>query len=130
MNSENTKISDPHRLLLNLTDKINLWRSDKYDALSNVNIYYTWKNIKISYKNNTFEILIFVFRSAEGFDSQVSLSCFISICAIAPLIICFDLKSENMFNKITTSLLYYSITVFIILLQIFFCLISCQYFVI
>ena len=32
MNSENSKISDPHRLLLNLTDKINLKRSYKYVA--------------------------------------------------------------------------------------------------
>ena len=28
MNSKNSKISDPHRLLLNLTDKISLERSD------------------------------------------------------------------------------------------------------
>ena len=34
MNSKNSKTSDPHRLLLNLTDKINLKRSDKYVALS------------------------------------------------------------------------------------------------
>ena len=46
MNSENSKISDPHRLLLNLTDKINLKGNDKYVALSNISIYYTWKNIK------------------------------------------------------------------------------------
>ena len=31
-NSENCKTSDPHRLLLNLLDKINLKRSDKYVA--------------------------------------------------------------------------------------------------
>ena len=55
MNSENSKTSDPHRLFLNLTDKINLTRSDKYDALSNLSIYYTWKNIKKSYKNNNLE---------------------------------------------------------------------------
>ena len=41
MNSENSKTSDPHRLLLNLTDKINLKKSDKYVALSNLRIYYT-----------------------------------------------------------------------------------------
>ena len=52
MNSENSKTSDPHRLLLNLADKINLKASDKYAALSNLNIYYTWRNIKKSYKNN------------------------------------------------------------------------------
>ena len=56
MNSENSKTSDPHRLLLNLTDKIDLRRKDKYIALSNLSIYYTWKNIKKSYKNNKFKI--------------------------------------------------------------------------
>ena len=43
MNSENRKTSDPHRLLLNISDKINIKRSDKYVALS---IYDVWKNIK------------------------------------------------------------------------------------
>ena len=40
MNSEN-------RLLLNLSDKTNLKRSDKHVALSNLTIFYTWKNTKI-----------------------------------------------------------------------------------
>ena len=40
------KTSDPHGLLLNLSDKINLKSKDKYVALSNLSIYYTWKNIK------------------------------------------------------------------------------------
>ena len=43
MNSKNSKISDSHRLFLNLTDKINLKRSDKYVVLSNLSIFYTWK---------------------------------------------------------------------------------------
>ena len=46
MNSKNSKTSDPHRLSLNLTDKINLERTDKYVALSNLSMFYTWKNIK------------------------------------------------------------------------------------
>ena len=33
MNSENSKTSDPYRLLLNLLDKINLKRCDKYVTL-------------------------------------------------------------------------------------------------
>ena len=45
MNTENSKTSDPHRLLLNLADKINLKRSDKYVDLPNFSIYYTSKNI-------------------------------------------------------------------------------------
>ena len=56
MNSENSKTSDPHRLLLNLTDEIDLRRKDEYIALSNLRIYYTWKNIKKSYKTNKFKI--------------------------------------------------------------------------
>ena len=56
MNSENSKTSDPHRLLLSLSDKVNLKRSDKYSALSNLSIYFTWKNIKNSCKNNKFKI--------------------------------------------------------------------------
>ena len=48
MNSKNSKTSEPHRLLLNLADKIDLKRSDKYVALSNLSMYYTWKNIKKS----------------------------------------------------------------------------------
>ena len=39
VNSKNSKTSDPHGLLLNLTDKINLKRNDKYVALSNFSIY-------------------------------------------------------------------------------------------
>ena len=50
MNSKNSGTSDPHRLLLDLTDKINLKRSDKCVALSNLSICYTWKSIKKSYK--------------------------------------------------------------------------------
>ena len=42
MNSENSKTPDPHRLLLNLSGKMNLKRSDKYVALSNLSKYYTW----------------------------------------------------------------------------------------
>ena len=45
INSATSKTSDPHRLLLNLSDKINLKISDKYVALSNLSIYYAWKNI-------------------------------------------------------------------------------------
>ena len=37
-NSENSKISNPHRLPLNLIDKMYLKRSNKYLALSNFSI--------------------------------------------------------------------------------------------
>ena len=50
MDSKNSKTSNPHRLLLNLPDKIDLKRSDKCVALSTLSIYYTWKKIKKSYE--------------------------------------------------------------------------------
>ena len=68
MNSGNSKTSDPHRLWLNLTDKINLKISNKYVALSNFSIYYTWKNIKFSYKNSKFK------TSAPTWNEEFQLS--------------------------------------------------------
>ena len=54
-NPENCKTSDHHRLILNLSDKVKLIKSDKYVVLSRIIIYYTQKNIKKSYRNNKFK---------------------------------------------------------------------------
>ena len=56
MNSENSKTPKPHVLVLKLTNKLDLRIGKKVIALSNLSIYYTWKNIKSSYKNNKFKI--------------------------------------------------------------------------
>ena len=56
MNSENSRTSKYHVLVLNLTDKLDLRRGQKTVALSNLSIYYTWKNIKSSYNNNKFKM--------------------------------------------------------------------------
>ena len=56
MNSENSKTSKPHVLILKLTNKLDLRIGEKIITLSNLSIYYTWKNIKISYNNNKFKI--------------------------------------------------------------------------
>ena len=56
MNSKDSNTSDPHILLLNLTDKIDLRRKDKYIASWNLSIYYSWKNIKKWYNSNKFKI--------------------------------------------------------------------------
>ena len=50
MNSKNSKTSDPHRLVFNFSDKIDLDKSRKYVSVSNLSIYYTWKNIKKAFK--------------------------------------------------------------------------------
>ena len=56
MNSENSKTSEYHVLVLKLTDKLDLRRGQKTVALSNLSIYYTLKNVKSSYNNNKFKI--------------------------------------------------------------------------
>ena len=56
MNSENSKTSKPNVLILKLTNKLDLRIGQKVIALSNLGIYYTWRNIKNSYSNNKFKI--------------------------------------------------------------------------
>ena len=54
--SGNSKTSEPHVLILKVTDKLDLRRGEKIIALSNLSILHTWKNIKSSYSNNKFKI--------------------------------------------------------------------------
>ena len=54
-NSENSKTSEPHVLILKLTDKLDLRTGEKSIALSNLDVFYTWKNIQSSYNSNKFK---------------------------------------------------------------------------
>ena len=56
INSENSKTSKAHILMLKLTNELDLRMGEKIIALSNLSIYYAWKNIKGSYNNNKFNI--------------------------------------------------------------------------
>ena len=56
MNSEKSKTSEPHVLILKLIDKLDLRRGEKMIHLSSLSIYYTWKNIKSLYNNNKLKI--------------------------------------------------------------------------
>ena len=68
MNSDNSKTSKPYILKLKLTSKLNLRLGEKVIALSNLSIYYTWKNIKNSYNNNKLKI------SAPTWNEEFTLS--------------------------------------------------------
>ena len=63
INSEKKKY-----LILNLSDKIDLKRKDKYASLSSLSIYYTWENIRKSHKNNKYKI------SAPAWSKKFELS--------------------------------------------------------
>ena len=45
ISSKNSRTSDPHRLILNLSDEIDLKRGDKYVALSILNIYLVYRKM-------------------------------------------------------------------------------------
>ena len=57
MNSENSKTPKSHILALKLTRKLDLRTGEKTIILSNLSIYYTWKNIKSSCNNNKLKYL-------------------------------------------------------------------------
>ena len=54
--------------MLHLTDETNVKRRDKYVALSSLSMYYTWKNIKKSYKINKYKV------SAPTWNENVELA--------------------------------------------------------
>ena len=57
MKTENNKTNEPHKFVLNLSQRLDLRSSDKHVALQNLAIYYKWKNIKKQYKNNKLKII-------------------------------------------------------------------------
>ena len=57
MNMENSKTNEPHKFVLNLSQRLDLRSSNKHVALQNLSIYYTWKNLRKLYKNNKLKII-------------------------------------------------------------------------
>ena len=53
---KNLNPNEPNKFIYKFTDKLNLKNPNKNMALANLSIYYTWKNIKLEYKNNKFKI--------------------------------------------------------------------------
>ena len=56
MNSGYRKTSEYHVLVFKLNDKLDIRRGQKSVAFSNLSIFYTWKNMKSSYKNSKFKV--------------------------------------------------------------------------
>ena len=56
MSSGNRRTPQTHALILKVTNKLDLRIGEKVIVLSNLSIYYTWKNMKSSYNNNKFKI--------------------------------------------------------------------------
>ena len=77
MNSENSRTSKHHVLVLKLTDNLDLRKGQTTIVLSNLSIHYTWKNIKSSYNNNKFKISAPTWNEEFGLpDGSYSISIF------------------------------------------------------
>ena len=57
MNTGNSKTNEPHKFVLNLSQRLDLKSLNKHDALQNLSIYYAWKNIRKQYKNNKLKLI-------------------------------------------------------------------------
>ena len=56
VNTEKSKTGEPHKFVLNLSQRLDLKSFNKHVAIQNLSICYTWKNIRKQYKNNKLEI--------------------------------------------------------------------------
>ena len=73
MNTENSKTNEPHKFVFNLSQKLDLRRSNKHVALQNLSIYYVWKNVRKQHKNNKLKIIAPTWNDELGLsDSSYS----------------------------------------------------------
>ena len=57
MNTENRRTNEPHKLIRNLSQRLDLRSSGKHVVLQNLSINDTWKNIRKKYRNNKLKII-------------------------------------------------------------------------
>ena len=57
VNKENSKMSEPRKVFLNLLQRLDLKSSDEHVAFRSLSIYYTQENIRKQYKNNKLKII-------------------------------------------------------------------------
>ena len=57
INAENSKTNEPHKLVINLSQRLDLRNFDKHVVLQNLSIYYIWKDMMKQYKNNELKII-------------------------------------------------------------------------
>ena len=57
INTENSKRNEPRKFAANLSQRLDLRRSNKHVTLPDLSIYYTWRNIRKLKKINKLEII-------------------------------------------------------------------------
>ena len=56
MNTRNSKTNEPHKFVLNLSQRLDLRSSNKHVAIKTLSIHYKWKYLRKQYKNNKLKI--------------------------------------------------------------------------
>ena len=56
-NTENSNTNEKYKIVLNLSQRLDIKSSNENVALQNLSIYYTWENVRKQYKNNKLKIL-------------------------------------------------------------------------
>ena len=57
MNTEKCKIIQPHKFVLNLSQRLDFRSSNKHVGLQNLYVYYIWENVRKQYENNKLKII-------------------------------------------------------------------------
>ena len=57
MNTENRKINEPHKFVLNFPKRLYLKSVDKHVSPQSLFIYHTWNNVRKQYKNSKLKII-------------------------------------------------------------------------
>ena len=57
VNTENDKMNEPHKFVVNLSQRLYLKRLNRHVALQNLSIYHTWKNIRKQCKNSKLKVI-------------------------------------------------------------------------
>ena len=57
MKMKNSKTNEPHKFVLNLSQRLDLRSSNKHGSLQNLSIYLQVENIRKKYKNNKIKII-------------------------------------------------------------------------
>ena len=88
MNTENSKTNEPHKFVLNLSQRLDLKCSNKHAAFQNLTIYYKWKNTRKQCKNNKCKI------TAPTWNDEFELTDgFFILCQIFKIISNISLKT-------------------------------------
>ena len=70
-NTENSKTVEPYKFVRNLLESLDLRSSNKHVVLQNLSIYYTWRNIRQQYKNNSLNYLMVFVHSVSNIQDYI-----------------------------------------------------------